>query len=48
MKEPQGETVAPELYLRELGTWVPLHAVEDGDEVFPGITRSHDARLHTG
>ena len=46
VKEPWGETVVPELYVRELERWPTLRAVEDGDEVFPGIT-AHVTPGHT-
>jgi len=46
LKEPWGETPVPELYVRELESWPTLRAVEDGEEVFPGIT-AHMAPGHT-
>ncbi len=44
--EPWGETVVPELYVRELQTWPTTRTVEDGDEVFPGMT-AHVTPGHT-
>ena len=46
LKEPWGETTVPELYMRELERCPRLRAVEDGDEVFPGI-RAHLTPGHT-
>jgi len=46
VKEPWGETPVPELYVRELARWPTLSAVEDGDEVFPGLT-AHATPGHT-
>ena len=46
VKEPWGETPVPELYVRELARWPTLCAVEDGDEVFPGLT-AHATPGHT-
>ena len=46
VKEPWGLTPVPELYVRELERWPTLRAVEDGDEVFPGVT-AHMAPGHT-
>ena len=36
--EPWGETVVPELYVRELGLFPKTERVADGEEVFPGIS----------
>ena len=44
--EPWGETVVPELYVRELLTWPAVRMVEDGDEVFPNII-AHITPGHT-
>ena len=44
--EPWGETVVPELYVRELGLFPKTERVADGEEVFPGIT-AHLAPGHT-
>ncbi|MBT5109184.1 MAG: MBL fold metallo-hydrolase [Rhodospirillaceae bacterium] len=46
LEQPWGVTVVPELYVRELKTWPTLCTVEDGAEVFPGIT-AHMAAGHT-
>jgi len=46
VNEPWGETPVPELYVKALEQWPTLRAVEDGDEVFPGIT-AHLAPGHT-
>ncbi len=46
LKEPWGETPVPELYMRELERCPTLRAVEDGEEVFPGIT-AHMTPGHT-
>lgn len=46
VNEPWGETVVPELYVRELQSWPTLRAVEDGEEVFPGMT-AHMTPGHT-
>ena len=46
LKEPWGETTVPELYMRELERCPRLRAVEDGDEVFPGL-RAHLTPGHT-
>ena len=43
---PWGETVVPELYVRELQNWPTLRLTDDGDEVFPGVT-AHIAPGHT-
>jgi N-acyl homoserine lactone hydrolase len=44
--EPWGATPVPELYVRDLETWPTLHAVEDGEEVWPGLT-AHIMPGHT-
>jgi Metallo-beta-lactamase superfamily len=46
VNEPWGETPVPELYVRELETWLSLQTVSVGDEVLPGIT-AHLAPGHT-
>jgi len=46
VNEPWGETPVPELYMRELETWLSLQTVSVGDEVLPGIT-AHLAPGHT-
>ena len=46
LREPWGETPVPELYMRELERCPTLRAVDDGDEVFPGIT-AHMTPGHT-
>ena len=46
LQQPWGETVVPEFYVRELKRWPTLQTVEDGDEVFPGIT-AHMTPGHT-
>ena len=46
VKEPWGETPVPEFYMRELENWPTLRAVQDGDEVFPGLT-AHKTPGHT-
>ncbi len=43
-KEPWGQTVVPELYVRELQDWPTLRTLVEGDEVMPGI----EARLAPG
>jgi N-acyl homoserine lactone hydrolase len=43
---PWGETPVAELYMRELKVWPKLHAAQEGEEVFPGIT-AHLAPGHT-
>jgi N-acyl homoserine lactone hydrolase len=43
---PWGETVVPELYVRELDAASTLRRVAGGDEIFPGIT-AHLAPGHT-
>ena len=43
---PWGETVVPELYVRELDQTDRTVRVDDGDEIFPGIT-AHLAPGHT-
>ena len=44
--EPWGETVVPELYVRELGLFPKTERIADGEEVFPGIA-AHLAPGHT-
>ena len=44
--EPWGETVVPELYVRELGLFPKTERIADGGEVFPGVT-AHLAPGHT-
>lgn len=46
LDEPWGETPVPELYVRELERWPTLHAVHDGEELWPGLT-AHRAPGHT-
>jgi len=46
LQEPWGETMVPELYMKELKSWPKLKTVNKGDEVFPGIT-AHLAPGHT-
>ena len=46
LEQPWGETVVPELYVRELAQWPTLHRAGAGEEVFPGIT-AHMAPGHT-
>ena len=46
VKQPWGETVVPELYMRELQQWPKLRMADDGDEVFPGVT-AHMTPGHT-
>ena len=46
VNEPWGETVVPELYVRELQTWPTLRIADNGDEVFPGMT-AHITPGHT-
>ena len=46
VRQPWGETVVPELYMRELAQWPNLSMADDGDEVFPGIT-AHMTPGHT-
>lgn len=46
LKEPWGTTVVPELYMKELNTWPNLKKVQNGEEVFPGIT-AHLSAGHT-
>lgn len=43
---PWGETPVPELYIRALSDWPTCERVEDGAEVFPGMT-AHLAPGHT-
>ncbi len=45
-KEPWGQTVVPELYVRELQHWPTLRTLSEGDEAMPGIT-AHLAPGHT-
>jgi N-acyl homoserine lactone hydrolase len=46
LRVPWGETLVPELYVRELHGWPTLQTVGDGDEALPGIT-AHLAPGHT-
>jgi glyoxylase-like metal-dependent hydrolase (beta-lactamase superfamily II) len=46
VKEPWGITPVPELYVKELQHWPTLRVVDDGEEVFPGMT-AHMAPGHT-
>jgi len=46
LDEPWGETPVPELYVEKLDQWPTLRRLEDGDEVFPGIT-AHQTPGHT-
>jgi len=46
LEQPWGETPVPEFYVRELKNWPTLRTVEDGEEVFPGMT-AHVAPGHT-
>jgi glyoxylase-like metal-dependent hydrolase (beta-lactamase superfamily II) len=46
LEQPWGETVVPELYVRELASSPKLKRVGPGDEIFPGIT-AHLAPGHT-
>lgn len=46
LEQPWGETYVPELYVRELQQSPRLRTVDDGDEVFPGIT-ARDTPGHT-
>jgi N-acyl homoserine lactone hydrolase len=46
VKQPWGETLVPELYVRELASWPTAHQVDDGEEVLPGI-RARIAPGHT-
>lgn len=46
IKEPWGETPVPELYVRTLDDWPTCEKVDDGAEVFPGMT-AHIAPGHT-
>lgn len=38
LNQPWGETVVPELYVRELQTWPTLKTIKNGEEVFPNTT----------
>ncbi len=38
IEEPWGETVVPELYVRELRNWKTAVEVEEGEEIFPNMT----------
>ncbi len=46
LNEPWGESVVPELYVRELKNWPTAQQVREGDEIFPGVT-AYDAQGHT-
>jgi len=46
LEQPWGETVVPELYMRELAGAPTLRKVVEGDNVFPGMT-AHLAPGHT-
>lgn len=46
LEQPWGETPVPELYVRTLDDWPTCEKVEDGAEVFPGMT-AHLAPGHT-
>lgn len=46
LAQPWGETYVPELYMRELEHSARLRTVEDGEEVFPGMT-AHLTPGHT-
>lgn len=46
LNEPWGESVVPELYVRELKNWPTAVQVKEGDEIFPGMT-AYDAPGHT-
>ncbi|MBM3608426.1 MAG: MBL fold metallo-hydrolase, partial [Alphaproteobacteria bacterium] len=46
LNEPWGESVVPELYVRELKNWPTAVQVREGDEIFPGVT-AYDAPGHT-
>ena len=46
LQQAWGETFVPELYVRELQQSPRLRSVDDGDEVFPGIT-AHLTPGHT-
>ena len=46
LEQPWGETVVPELYMRELSQTPDLRKVGEGDVVFPGMT-AHLAPGHT-
>ena len=46
LKQPWGETPVPELYVERLEGWPTLKKVEDGAEIFAGVT-AHIAPGHT-
>ena len=46
LEQPWGESLVPELYMRELDSSPQVLRVGDGDTVFPGIT-AHDTPGHT-
>lgn len=46
LEEPWGETPVPELYVRTLNDWPTCEKIQDGAEVFPGMT-AHIAPGHT-
>lgn len=46
LKEPWGETMVPEFYVKELEQWPTLQTVSDGDAIFPGM-KAHLAPGHT-
>ena len=46
LDQPTGRTYVPELYVQELQRSPRLHAVSDGEEVFPGVT-AHATPGHT-
>jgi N-acyl homoserine lactone hydrolase len=46
LQQPWGETFVPELYVREMKQSPRLRRVEEGDEVFPGVT-AHMTPGHT-
>ena len=46
IEEPWGESVVPELYVRELRNWQTAVEVEEGEEIFPNM-RAYLAPGHT-
>jgi glyoxylase-like metal-dependent hydrolase (beta-lactamase superfamily II) len=46
LEQPWGETPVPEFYVRELDAWPTIRKVNDGEQVFPGMT-AHLAPGHT-
>ena len=46
LQEPWGETLVPELYMRELENWPTLRPVAAGQEFMPGL-KAHAAPGHT-